>query len=88
MGMWIQELQTAVLQAELGQDTFKVDVGDLTFADHTGEQVLLALYRMGGQFSGGSAFSDYLCKQMGIEVSGKPAPKNVISPKNNKKNNK
>jgi hypothetical protein len=65
-GMWAQELREAVLRAWSSEQSLLVELGDVTFADEEGEEVLKWISGRGGRFIAGTAFSSYLCDQLGI----------------------
>lgn len=75
VGLWVHEMRVVVLRAEVRQGPFMVDISDLTFADHEGEQALLWLYRMGAQFAGEASFPAYLCRRLRIPLQHKVLPR-------------
>ena len=62
-----------------------VDLTDVMFIDAIGEEVLLFVKRLGGQFLAETAYSRDICERLQLPLMGKPKP-NTQSPRNSNGN--
>jgi hypothetical protein len=65
VGRWVDELRSVIFQSG-AHSSIEIDLTEVTFVDEKGEHLLAWIHRLGGQFRCSGAFSEFLCKRLGI----------------------
>ncbi len=67
VGVFAEETRAMVTRCKL-KSRLVVDLSDMTFADATGEELLLWLARIGAQFVGNSSYALDVCQRLNLPI--------------------